>query len=720
MFNLPGVLGTLANLAVIVVGFGGIIFIHELGHFLAAKWAGIRVLAFSMGMGPVVCSYRKGLGFRKGSTEAEYRNLVTAEAKGATVAEDAPARPHDVSPTEYRFSALPLGGYVKMLGQEDANPGAISDAPDSYQNCPVWKRMVVICAGVVMNLVSAAILFVIVFMVGLQVQPPIIGSVAPGSPAAAAIAVDRDDIAPGLLPEDIILEVDGHGMRAFNEVATEVAMSGRHHPVRLLVQRPGHDHPIIFEAKAREDRQSGLLDLGIGPAMSTTLAEWKETDLRDRYAQIVGLGDLRPGDRLATVNDAPAVRPRALIDAARDSQGRPFVAEFLTADNQTRRVTFAPRRDLQTGAISLAGERAPVQHLLGLRPLLRVDPASPPGQTQQGLQPGDILVRIGDTDAPAHTDAIALIRGNAGRPLQLEVLRDNQRVVLDVRVTRAGTIGFVPDSTASASAVVAAPTRIAELPEPDAETDAQPPPLTRRPAADLIDRPGTRITNIAGEPLNALLDLPDAIIRVTTAAFDAGDETFLVPVTLELPLPVQPDGSIPTELRTWTLTRADIEAVRALEWTLPGGDVTLALFAMEQTIDKADGPLAAVGRGIAKSRQIMNQTYLTFLRLFQGTVKVSHLKGPVGIAHLGTQVADQGFIWVLFFLGLVSVNLAVINFLPLPIVDGGQFLMLCYEGIRRKPVPIVFQNVATLAGLALIGTVFLIVTFHDIKALFGV
>lgn len=115
----------------------------------------------------------------------------------------------------------------------------------------------------------------------------------------------------------------------------------------------------------------------------------------------------------------------------------------------------------------------------------------------------------------------------------------------------------------------------------------------------------------------------------------------------------------------------------------------------------------------------MNQTYLTFLRLFQGTVRVQHLKGPVGIAHLGTQVAERGFVWVLFFLALVSVNLAVINFLPLPIVDGGQFLMLAYEGLRRKPVPIVFQNVATLAGLALIGAVFLIVTFHDIRALFG-
>jgi regulator of sigma E protease len=69
-------------------------------------------------------------------------------------------------------------------------------------------------------------------------------------------------------------------------------------------------------------------------------------------------------------------------------------------------------------------------------------------------------------------------------------------------------------------------------------------------------------------------------------------------------------------------------------------------------------------------------------------------------------------------MALISVNLAVINFLPLPIVDGGQFLFLVFEGIRGRPVPVAVQNAATIAGLVLIGTVFLIVTFHDITNLF--
>jgi regulator of sigma E protease len=75
-------------------------------------------------------------------------------------------------------------------------------------------------------------------------------------------------------------------------------------------------------------------------------------------------------------------------------------------------------------------------------------------------------------------------------------------------------------------------------------------------------------------------------------------------------------------------------------------------------------------------------------------------------------------IHLIFFLGVISINLAVVNFLPLPIVDGGLFLMLVYEGVVRKPVPMAVQNALTVVGLVLIGSMFLIVTFHDIKALF--
>lgn len=717
MFNLPGPLGTLANLLVIILGFGSIIFVHELGHFLAAKWAGIRVLAFSMGMGPVVLSYRQGLGWRKGSSEPEYRKLSYGRTEAVI---------DGVSPTEYRLSALPLGGYVKMLGQEDINPGAISDAPDSYQNRPVWKRMVVICAGVVMNILTAGLLFIWVFTVGLRVQPTVIGAVADNSPASRAVAVGRDDIAPGLQPEDTVLTVNGRTVRGFSEMLVEVAMASRHDPVRLVVERPGEAGLIEFESRAEVSAFSGFLELGVGPAQSVKVAESDDAAQWERFTRLTGLPGVPTGSTLARVNGQKVTRPRAIMEAVKASGGAAVSVDFIDEAGAVTTVSLKPRRDLPVDSATADGLAA--EQLLGLTPLLRVDPEADPKNIEQGLIPGDVFVRIGETEFPSFTDAITTIRTNTRKSIPVVVERAGpdgtvETVTLVVDVNKKGQVGFSADSTAATDNRVGRPTRVHRS-APDGPDAAEPAAgvTESTPAMDLIQRPGTRVLAVAERPVSSLLDVVAAIEAATDAAFasDAVPETFDLPVRLELPLPEQPDGSRPVETRVWTLTRAQIESVRGLGWTLPRGEAYTQLFLDEEVIDKADGPIAAVGRGVAKSRQVMNQTYLTFLRLFQGTVKVEHLKGPVGIAHLGTQIADQGFIWVLFFLGLVSVNLAVINFLPLPIVDGGQFLMLAYEGLRGRPMPIVVQNAVTLAGLVLVGSMFLIVTFHDIKAIFGV
>ncbi len=714
MFDLPGPLGTFANLLVVIVGFGGIIFIHELGHFLAAKWAGIRVLAFSIGMGSIVCSYRRGMGFRRGSSEPEYQALLK-DAQGPR----GEARDHarallsgSVSPTEYRFSALPLGGYVKMLGQEDINPAATSDAPDSYQNRPVWKRMVVISAGVIFNLILAAALFVVVFMVGLETQSPVIGTVGENTPASRAVATDRDGIGPGLLPEDTILSVDGHGVRAFNEISTEIAMSGGG-PIPIVVSRPGVGE-ITFEVEPERSESTGFLGVGIGAAFSTTIAADPPPSIRDDVAlrtQSVGLGEYVPGSRLTAVNGAPIDRPGGLGQAAQRSDGEPFSVTLTDPGGGTRSMTIRPERALQRSAVRTPGGDRSIEHFLGLTGLLRVDPTASAEGTKQGLEPGDVFVRIGDAEFPSHADAMALIPTLKNRTVALEVLREGARIELEVEVGADGRIGFLSGSTARSSAIVGiAPPFVPR----DGGSDAAGTPSA---AERLIDRPGTEILAVNGTPVASIAEAAGLIAAAVDEALgdNEASDSFEVAMTLRLPLP----GG-PVEDRVWTLSADEAQTARSLGWQMPGGDLYRSVFDADLFIDRAESPIGAVVRGIDKSHQTMKQTYLTFLRLFQGTVKIEHLKGPVGIAHLGTQVADQGFIWLLFFLGLVSVNLAVINFLPLPIVDGGQFLMLAYEGIRRKPVPIVFQNVVTLAGLLLIGSVFLIVTFHDIKALFGV
>ena len=159
------------------------------------------------------------------------------------------------------------------------------------------------------------------------------------------------------------------------------------------------------------------------------------------------------------------------------------------------------------------------------------------------------------------------------------------------------------------------------------------------------------------------------------------------------------------------------EQAKGLGWVAP---VPFYCFDPLYTVRSSDGnPLLAVSMGLQETTKLVVLTYLTIDRLFRGTLGVEQLHGPVGIVHLGSKVADRGFTYLLFFLGLISVNLAVINFLPLPIVDGGLFLYLVYEKIKGRPPSVGFQNGAALIGLMLIATAFVVTFYNDILRLIG-
>jgi regulator of sigma E protease len=123
--------------------------------------------------------------------------------------------------------------------------------------------------------------------------------------------------------------------------------------------------------------------------------------------------------------------------------------------------------------------------------------------------------------------------------------------------------------------------------------------------------------------------------------------------------------------------------------------------------------------GFEETHKMVMMTYLTIDRLIRRSVGVDQLRGPVGIVHIGSKVADRGFTYLIFFLAMISVNLAVINFLPLPIVDGGLFLFLLYEKFKGRPPSIAFQNAATVVGLMIIGTLFVVTFYNDVVRLFS-
>ncbi|HZW09686.1 MAG TPA: site-2 protease family protein [Phycisphaerales bacterium] len=721
MESLLAALTPLLNLLLVIVGFGLVVFIHELGHFLTARWAGIRVFAFALGFGPALLSYRRGLGWRRGSSEREYVQRLQAQAAGATTAEGQRTTYHGVSPTEYRLNALPFGGYVKMLGQHDLHPEATATAPDSYLAKPIWKRMIVISGGVVMNVLLALAIFMFVFYVGLRTEPAKIGIAYPDGPAASAVAVNADQVGAtqtGLRSGDVVLAVNGRKPDNFDSILMAAAMTGPGETVSLRVARAGIAEPLHFEIAPERSQFSNLLEIGIEPARSLTIPEAYVAHAEEWRALVerFGLQGVEPGMRLVAVGDRTDLHSAGdLVEAARASGGGPIALTFGAEDGRLAAVTVEPVPELMLDDGDPApGVILPVEHLLGLLPVMKVGPLGPGDRGYaQGLREGDIFARLGEVEFPSVDAGIREVRRHAGGEIDVVVLRgggaDRHEVAFTASVSPEGMIGFPPGDTADDSTLVTvAPAALREL-----KTGAEP---YAPAAAGVITRPGTRILSIDGKPVESFAAIREALLAATAGAHAAGAEHASVPLGLQPPLPPQPDGSVLTQSVTLTIPRQQLERLHSLSWELP---FSTAIFEPESFVLKASGPIDAVRMGLSRTRQMMVMTYLTLARLVQGTVKVENLKGPVGIAHLGTQVATRGYIWLVFFMGLISINLAVINFLPLPIADGGQFLMLLYEQVRGRPLPIPVQNAVTAAGLVLLVSLFLLVTFNDVARLLG-
>lgn len=713
MQSLISSLTTAFDLALVLLGFTVIIVVHELGHYVAARWAGVRVLAFAVGFGNALVSYRRGLGFRRGSSEAEYKRLGSID----------PGASAGISTCEWRLNSIPFGGYVKMLGQDDADPGARSDEPDSFQRAPVWKRMVIISAGVVCNVVLAAMIFVVVFTAGLKTEPAMIGRVAPGSPAATTIARNAAEFGvtePGLRAQDRVLGVDGRLPSSFSDFAVKIMMARKDRSVRLDVQRPGVGGMLVFDITPTPDPTSKFLSIGAEPGASTSLRrDLSDEPNRSAFANRVGdpaLAALATGRmRLSSVEGSPAISPYDLERAVQSSGGKPVHAEFESGETgATNRVVIRPLPLLNETLFSIDADRAPVAsgHLLGLIPALRVESTDARGQ-KAGLLMGDVFVQVGASEWPSVPAAIREIRASkalgilgAGRDIRLAVLRTpaaGSPVEVDlglVPVSRQGTIGFVPGDTSESSTLLAAWPTLSKDPPPS--------------GARLKVPPGSRVLSVAGTPTANFAEIRAALELATRPALETGvDPT--VELLIQLPITSKTGEAPRTETLAWTIPIEEVRSLHSLGWASP---IPIGVFEPEQTILRAKGPLDALAMGINETHRVMMTTYLTFARLFQGTVKVEHLKGPVGIAHTGTLIADKGFVWLLFFLGLISINLAVINFMPIPITDGGHMLFLAYEQVMGRPPPPAVFNAATLAGLALVGVLFVIVTFNDLVNLF--
>jgi len=692
------------NIFLIILGFGLLIAIHELGHFLAARWAGIRVDGFAVGMGPVMLAFRKGIGVRARGTDAE---IMRRHGKRAIDLSDAELLEHGIGETEYSLRWLPIGGFVKMVGQEDLKPTKASVTARSYGRCSVGKRMIVVSAGVVANVILAMVLFIIAFMVGVRVEAPVIGVVIPDRPAAHATLApgfESAEVGDGLVAGDRVVSIDGKSVRSFSDLLIASAMSKPGDRLRIGVERVGHDRPLEFLATPSRDEMMGLRTIGVVPAASNRLSEDREVAAYvDAMLIRSGLdaAGVRPGMELVEVDGHPV----HTWDEAEERFRAGEVSETVWQDDLGGRIR-APLTPSGLAPLAIAGPDGNVvevtQGLLGFVPLTIATDIVADSPNRDLLQPGDIIVSVAGEQGPRSQSLRDRVSANPSTTLPITVLRggpDGDEIEVRARVSRRGQIGVMLGSAEQSMEIAKAPDRLVNA-------DGQ---VVASPAAALGLPPRTKIVGLDGAEVNDWLALRRAMLAATAAAHAVGEgATLSLGVILPNADPVE--SSVPLHL-----SAAEVAGLHALPWR---SGIDAVVFDPMSTVLTANGnPFRAVAMGFRETHQLILLTYVTIDRLFRRSVGVDQLRGPVGIVHLGTRVVDRGWPHMLFFLGMISVNLAVLNFLPLPIVDGGLFLFLVYEKFKGEPPPVAFQNFATLIGLLLIGTLFVVTFYNDIARL---
>lgn len=712
-------LNNTSNIALIVIGFGLLIAIHEFGHFIAARWAGIRVESFAVGMGPTVIAYRRGLGVRFGSTAPDIKTRYGAEPEKIPTAE---LHADGVGETEYSLRLLPIGGFVRMKGQEDIDPSNTSDAIDGYGCKPVWKRMIVVSAGVIMNIITGVILFVVAFMIGVKFEAPMIGAVRADSPAATARNLDGG--VNGLLPGDQINSINGDPMTTFADIQIGAAMSHPDHELILQVTRVGSATPLQFQLDPIKDTNSGLRSFGVTPARSGTLADQIEiAPVIENMLIKSGLSaaGVKPGSTLTAINGVPITNAESLDLAFEKSNGQPVSTTWSLAPNSTPLLSATTTNTapalVATAPLSpepkfeklFSPDSKSIGEydlgLIGFSPLVRIDSVQKTSPNQGILQFDDIVLAIEDRSGPRLGEFRSLIQTYANRAVKLQILRAGETLSINARVDRQGRldvlVGPVWNLLVSARVIGS----VLENP-----MDSKATQTTATPIASLELRPLTKIISINDIALTDWASMRDAL-RATTAEAFAKNTSAALNISFQNMLP-----NSPVKSAVITLSAAEIKDIQKLGWSSP---LPSDLFEPQMITRSAQGnPILAATMGFTETKKLTVLTWLTLDRLARGTVGVEQLRGPVGIVQVGTRVADRGMTYLLFFLAMISVNLAVLNFLPLPIVDGGLFLFLLYEGCFRRPPSVRFQNAATLVGLAFLGSLFVVTFYNDVVRLF--
>jgi regulator of sigma E protease len=639
------------------VGLGVVIFIHEFGHFAAGKLCGIKVEAFAIGFGTIIIAFKKIDNFLQIRILPTILEKENDPDKTGLLCVKIPMN-CKVGETEYQLRIFPVGGFVKLLGQEDLGADKKSEDQRSFTNVAIWKRIVAVSAGVTLNIVLAAVLFVFVFMRGINLPPAIVGDVMPGYPAYNA----------GIKVGDEILAVNGKSNLDFMGIAFEAALIGKDKPVSLKVKRTDGS---IVDMSIVPTRIAEMGIKGFGIEQPATLEVAKVADVNVLEAQFGVL----PGDVLAVVDGQP-IEHFWQFSEKLDNSFEPNVSVGFKRAGQSELI--AKKLELEYSPVIVYREDVGVyvpSHIYGLVPRLKIYGVQTT-EANEAFRQGDIIMQAGEIANPNYKQLRELTTASLGSEMTMVVLRNGEPN--EVKIT--------PKKSRDGRAVLG----IVVMLDVENAYAAQTTDANYVWSGDLYK--GAQILSIAGKDVKSYFDVANVLnanrgktVKVKyKGVLDDEEVSFAVPSDGN---PIQAKSQI----------------------------VDAPPFKMMKTLYRASGPGNALAMGSRKTLEFVAQTYMTLKGLIVQDISPKSLMGPIGMIAASTKIiSDRDFMNYFYFMGMISACLAVMNFLPLPIFDGGLVVLLIIEKIIGKPVHEKIQEVLVYIGLVGIIGLVIVVCYNDI------
>ncbi|MCD6005891.1 RIP metalloprotease RseP [Vreelandella alkaliphila] len=297
-------MGLIQNILAVIVVLGLLVTFHEFGHFWVARRCGVKVLRFSVGFGKPLWS--------------------TVDRHG----------------TEFAVAAIPLGGYVKMLDEREA-PVPEEQLDQAFNRKNVWQRIAIVAAGPIANFLLAIVAYWALFVAGTTTVAPVVGDVAPNSPAAEA----------GLSHGAEITSIQGDAMRSWEEINLKlVSMIGFNGDLMLEAQPEGANASRVYQLPVvdymvRQDPPQPMQSLGITPWRPNVPAVLGQVI----DGQAASQSGLRAGDRILSLDGEPIDDWMQFVSIIRESAGQTLVVSYQRGDEQGSLSLTPGRNTLESG-----------------------------------------------------------------------------------------------------------------------------------------------------------------------------------------------------------------------------------------------------------------------------------------------------------------------------------------------------------------------------------